>query len=46
MMKFITFFACLLVLSQNAFASPSITEFEEKINPKVSIAISLAVPVD
>lgn len=29
-MKFINFFTCLLLLSQNAFASLSIAEFEEK----------------
>jgi hypothetical protein len=29
-MKFNTFFTCLLILSQNAFASLSIAEFEEK----------------
>jgi hypothetical protein len=29
-MKFIHFFTCLLLLSQNAFASLSIAEFEEK----------------
>ena len=29
-MKYIHFFTCLLLLSQNAFASLSIAEFEEK----------------
>ena len=33
-MKSIHFFTCLLLLSQNAFASLSIAEFEEKNNSK------------